>query len=91
MFITKKVNLEIIRREDGSKRNKQKDNDLKRTNRHTICFNQLEIGAINKFCSKYKVNNKSKFMRKVIITEILKKFDDDYPSLFNNQEQLTLF
>ncbi|MBN2520536.1 MAG: hypothetical protein JXB17_08535 [Bacteroidales bacterium] len=72
-------------------RNSQKDENLKRINRYTICFNNHELSAINKFCDKYRVNNKSKFMRETIITEVLRKFDEDYPSLFENQEQLFLF
>ncbi len=72
-------------------RNSQKDENLKRINRYTICFNNRELYAINKFCNKYRVNNKSKFMREAIIMEVLRKFDEDYPSLFENQEQLSLF
>lgn len=73
------------------KRNTQKDDNLKRINRQTICFNNHELAAISRFCNKYSVNNKSKFMREAIITEILKKFDEDYPSLFEDQKQLSLF
>ncbi|MBN2520178.1 MAG: hypothetical protein JXB17_06725 [Bacteroidales bacterium] len=72
------------------KKNKQKDTNLKRINKQTICFNNREIAAISYFCNKYKVQNKSKFMREAIISEVLKKFDDDYPTLFEDQEQLTL-
>jgi len=69
------------------------DENLKRINRQTICFNNHELAAIRRFCDKYRVNNKSKFMREAIITEILKKFDEDYPSLFEEQKQgqLSLF
>ena len=68
-----------------------KDENLKRQNRYTICFNNHELAAISKFCSKYKVNNRAKFMRETIITEILKKFDEDYPTLFEDDKQPTLF
>lgn len=69
---------------------KYKDPNLKRVNPHVIRFNNRELSAINKFCRRYKINNKSKFMRETIITEILKKFDEDYPTLFDD-EQPTLF
>ena len=72
-------------------RNSIKDDNLKRINRQTICFNNHELAAINKFCNKYRINNKSKFMREAIITEVLKKFDEDYPSLFGEQNQLSIF
>jgi len=59
-----------------------KDEKLRRTNRTSILFNQREQEAITLYCEKYKVRNKSKFMREAIMTEILKKFDEDYPTLF---------
>jgi len=62
--------------------------DLKRNNRHSLSFNTLELKAIESYCKKYKVANKSKFMRETIITAILKKFNDDYPTLFDTQPEL---
>ncbi|MCD4710300.1 MAG: hypothetical protein K8R52_05595 [Bacteroidales bacterium] len=60
----------------------QKNNEkLRRTHRTSFLFNQRDQEAINLYCEKYKIRNKSKFMREVIMTEILKKFDDDYPTL----------
>ena len=55
---------------------------LRRTNKTSILFNNREQEAINLFCEKYKIRNKSKFMREAIMTEILKQFDEDYPTLF---------
>ncbi len=60
----------------------KKDEKLKRSNRITLLFNQREMEAFNLYCQKYKITNRSKFMREVIMTEILKKFDQDYPTLF---------
>ena len=60
----------------------KKDEKLRRTNRTCILFNQREQEAINLYCEKYKINNKSKFMREAIMTEVLKRFDEDYPTLF---------
>ena len=60
-------------------KNKEK---LRRSHRTSILFNQREQEAIRHYCDKYKIKNKSKFMREVIMTEILRKFDEDYPTLF---------
>jgi len=60
----------------------KKDADLLRINRRSILFNNKELKAIESYCQKYRINNRSKFMREAIITSILKKFDDDYPTLF---------
>jgi len=59
-----------------------KDEKLRRTNRTSILFNKREQEAIYLYCEKYKIRNKSKFMREAIMTEILKRFDEDYPTLF---------
>ena len=62
--------------------NNKKDEKLKRTFRTSLLFNAREQEAITLYCEKYKIRNKSKFMREAIMTEILKKFDEDYPTLF---------
>ena len=60
----------------------KKTEKLRRNNRTSILFNHREQEAINLYCEKYKISNKSKFMREAIMTEILKRFDEDYPTLF---------
>lgn len=60
----------------------KKDDKLRRIKRTSILFNNREQEAINLYCEKYKINNRSKFMREAIMTEILKRFDEDYPTLF---------
>ncbi len=64
------------------KSRKNKDQNLLRTNAHTLRLNNRELQAIDAYCRKYKVDNKSKFMRETILTEVLRRFDDDYPTLF---------
>ncbi len=66
----------------------KKDKKLKREHRKSILFNARELQAMDYYCKKYKVRNKSKFMRETIITSVLKKFDEDYPSLFENTPTL---
>ena len=60
----------------------KKDNKLKRSYRSSILFNTREREALNLYCEKYRISNRSKFMREVIMTEVLKRFDEDYPTLF---------
>jgi metal-responsive CopG/Arc/MetJ family transcriptional regulator len=60
----------------------KKDTDLLRINKKSILFNNKELKAIESYCKKYRINNRSKFMREAIITSILKKYDEDYPTLF---------
>ena len=73
---------EINSKLNGNESKSRKDEKLMRVNRSTLLFNHREKEAIDLYCQKYKINNKSKFMREAIMTEILKKFDEDYPTLF---------
>lgn len=54
----------------------------KRTHRQTITFNDVEMGVISNFCSKYKIKKKTKFLREAIISTILQKMEEDHPKLF---------
>jgi len=60
----------------------KRDEKLLRSSRTTLLFNQREREAIELYCQKYSISNKSKFMRETILTEVLKRFDEDYPTLF---------
>ncbi|MGC9342123.1 MAG: hypothetical protein ACP5E3_05440 [Bacteroidales bacterium] len=67
---------------ESVKTRKSKEKDLLRKNRQSLLFNNRELKAIEAYCNKYKVTNKSKFMRETILSEVLRKFEEDYPSLF---------
>ncbi|MFO7933265.1 MAG: hypothetical protein R6U78_04200 [Bacteroidales bacterium] len=60
----------------------KKDHRLRRIKRASLLFNSREQEAINLYCRKYSIRNRSKFMREAILTEVLKRFDEDYPTLF---------
>jgi len=47
----------------------------------------MEQKALDNYCKKYKISNRSKFMREAIVTAILQQFDKDYPSLFEEFEK----
>jgi hypothetical protein len=54
----------------------------KRLHKHTISFNDKEYKVIGQFVTKYKIKNKSKLFREAIIAAILRKMEEDYPTLF---------
>ena len=68
-------------------RAKYKKEALLRKNKQSFLFNDLEKDALEKYCRKYNITNKSKFIREVLITSILQQFDKDYPSLFEEFEK----
>ena len=56
---------------------------LKRKHTVQFLFNDPELQAFEKYCKKYRIKNKSKFIRETVMTEVLGQFDRDYPSLFD--------
>ncbi len=66
--------------------NAQKFRSLRRIHKHQILLNDYEVDAFNQYCKKYKVHNKSKLIREALFTQVLKTFDDDYPTLFDKEE-----
>jgi hypothetical protein len=68
-----------------------KEEQMKRVHKQTFLLNAREMRAINRYCEKYRVSNKSKFIRETVVTAILKKFDNDHPTLFGLDEKPNLF
>jgi hypothetical protein len=69
----------------------QKDEQMKRIHQQSFLLNSKEMRAIDRYCKKYKVNNRSRFMRETIIAAILRKFEEDHPTLFDLDEKPDLF
>jgi hypothetical protein len=53
-------------------------------------LNKREIRALGIYCDRYRVKNKSEFLRETIMRAILKRFDDEHPTLWEEPEP-TLF
>lgn len=68
------------------RRLKIKEERLKRNNRLTLMLNSREMRALNIYCQRYRIKNKSRFLRETIMNSILKRFDEDMPSLFEVNE-----
>jgi hypothetical protein len=49
-------------------------------------FNDIENDAFDRYCKQYKVKNKSKVIREMILSSIWKDFNQNYPTLFDKQE-----
>lgn len=65
-----------------SDKNGTMDQKLLRSRKVSLLFNQREKEALDLYCQKYSITNRSKFLRETIMTEVLKRFDEDYPTLF---------
>jgi diaminopimelate decarboxylase len=53
-------------------------------------LNNSEARALGIYCSRYRIKNKSEFLRETIMKAILKRFDEEHPSLWEEPGR-TLF
>ncbi|MDR1719317.1 MAG: hypothetical protein LBR67_04255 [Dysgonamonadaceae bacterium] len=60
--------------------------NLARTQRVTFMLNEEEHRLICNYLSKYKINNHSRWYRETILSHILKVLEQDYPTLFGENE-----
>jgi len=71
-------------------REKQKQGvaQQKKTRERRVSFmmNEDEYNAIERYLSRYKIDNKSNWYRTTILTHVLKMMEEDYPTLFNENE-----
>ena len=49
-------------------------------------LNSREMKALGIYCNRYRVKNKSEFMRATIMKAILKRFEEEHPSLWEESE-----
>lgn len=70
--------------------NAQKYKALRRKHKKEILLNDYEVKALNNYCRKFKISNKSKVIRDALFAKVLKGFDDNYPTLFSDEEMQRL-
>ena len=54
-----------------------------RTHRQICTLNDEEEKVLNRYVLKYKVQNKSKFIRETLMIAIIHKLEEDRPTLFD--------
>jgi hypothetical protein len=78
--------LRLIKKNAGLRRIKIKDEGLKRSNRLTIMLNNREMRALNLYCHRFRVKNRSAFLRQTVMTAILQRFNDQMPTLWEDAD-----
>lgn len=53
-------------------------------------LNSREARALGIYCNRYRIKNKSEFLRSTIMKEIIKRFSEEHPTLWEENER-TLF
>lgn len=54
-----------------------------RTHRQIFTLNDQENKVLERYIAKYKVQNKSKFIRETVMVAIIKRLEEDHPTLFD--------
>ena len=54
-----------------------------REHRISILLNESELRALERFCGKYDVANRSRLIRETLMRAILKQMDNYQPTLFD--------
>ena len=47
-------------------------------------LNDREMRALSIYCSRYRVKNKSEFLRETIMKTIIKRFEEEHPTLWED-------
>jgi hypothetical protein len=75
-------------KQSNGKRQKEKlpKKNEKREHRIAFMLNDKEHNAIERHLRKYKIKNKSMWFRHTILAHVWKVMEEDYPTLFNENE-----
>ena len=53
-------------------------------------FESYEVAALDKYCKKYRVKNRTKLVREILFTKIFTDFNSNPPTLFGEDEMARL-
>lgn len=58
----------------------------KRQQKVTCLLSDEEMRIIDRYLEKYKISNRSRWMRETILASIFRSMEEDYPTLFNEHD-----
>lgn len=70
----------------GEKGIKPSAQEPKREARLTCLMSEDEQKIVNRYLEKYKITNKSRWMRETLLAFIFKNMEKDYPTLFGEHD-----
>ncbi len=56
----------------------------RRQHRYVFTLNDSENKALNRYLAKYKIRNKSKLIRETLMIEVIRRLEQDSPTLFDD-------
>ena len=61
---------------------------LKRTRRVSITLNEREYEVLQRYFKRYRIANRTRLMREVLIRHVINRLEGDAPSLFDEPEHV---
>lgn len=65
---------------------KPKTSTIARSKQLNFSLSDEEFGLLSLYLKKYKISNKSRWLRETVIAHILKNLELDHPTLFGENE-----
>lgn len=65
---------------------KKRTDCIKRDKHIAISLNEKEYAIIDAYIKKYKIGNRTRWVRETLISFVLKNLEQDYPTLFDENE-----
>lgn len=73
-------------RKNAQKRTKVLPSQPKRQQRLTCLMSEEEQHIVDRYLEKYKITNKSRWLRETVLLFVYKKMEEDYPTLFGEHD-----
>lgn len=58
----------------------------KRKQRMVCLMSEEEVRIVDNYLKRYKITNKARWLREIVLTFIHQKMEEDYPTLFNEHD-----
>lgn len=73
-------------RKRDKKCSKASATETKRESRMTCLMSEEEQRIVDRYLEKYKITNKSRWLRETILMFVYKNMEEDYPTLFGEHD-----
>lgn len=73
-------------RKEAKKRTKVLPTEPKRAHRLTCLMSEEEQQLIDRYLDRYKITNKSRWLRETVLLFVYQKMEEDYPTLFGEHD-----
>lgn len=71
---------------DLKKRYQRVPEELKKKHLQVFLLNEKEMKALDEYCIRFKIENRSQFIREIVFAKVISKLEAEAPTLFSAEE-----